>query len=315
MTDVEHDLPALAGAALAGQYQPPPAGQWAPAAAAPAFVPYRAPAPVDVRRWWQRKPNPAELTYRANCDRIRDGSWETTRRVVVASPKSNAKTPTSVIIGGILATHRGGGVIAWDASEAAGTIRARVSGPQELSVSVVAGQPERFTTRAGISRAVATQPSNLDVMGSLSERHFTAQDVTAVTAVLDPYYPIQIADTGSNALHAGAYKAVLNQAHLVVVPTTLTIDSVNKSAELVYGLVADARRVVVIISHFGAGVTHSEAVKMFLRAGATSIHGVPWDQHIAAGALLDPARLSTESLRSWTSAAAAITDQLKGITE
>lgn len=316
MTDL-HDPP-LAGAKLAQQYRAPDADTWSPPTTRPAFTPYQAAVVVERRRWWQPKPKPAELAYLADCAVIREASWPESRRVVVLNPKSSLKTPSSVILAGVLGLHRGGFVVAWDASESAGTLHSRVGGTQLECVSEVAEHPDRYAAAAAISRAVATQTSHSDVMGSLHERQFTAKHIQNVTNVLTPHYRIQIADTGSNAVHSDAQQELIRLAHLIVVPTTLTADSVNKAAELVWRLKRNPKitaPVQVIISQYGTPVTQAEAQKMLTNAGADSISTVPYDPHIEAGTLIDPAKLTQPSTYAWTRTAAGAVAHLKGTNE
>src|SRR5664279_4157864 len=75
------------------------------------------------------RPGQAELAYRRDVRAIRQATWPRSVRVAVANPKGGSgKTPTAVLLGGVLASVRGGSVAIWDASDAAGTLGARTEG-------------------------------------------------------------------------------------------------------------------------------------------------------------------------------------------
>jgi MinD-like ATPase involved in chromosome partitioning or flagellar assembly len=314
MTDLQ--TPPLQGAAAAALHQPPAGTAWSFPASAE-FVPVRVHAPTEERRrFWRRGPSAQDIRQRNEATLIRDAAWQTSRRVVVAPPKSSFKTPSSVILAGMIGEQRGGDVIAWDASEGAGTLHARSGGAQFHCVGDVALNPEKYTTRAAVSRAVAVQTSGAHIMGSLVERELRPVDVQSVFDVLNPHYSIQIADTGANATHSPTFRETLDRAHAVVVPTTLQADSVNKSAEFIYRLHGShpelARHAVVILSHYGQQVTPGQARATLLRAGAPEPLDVPFDPHIAEGGEIITARLSKPSRYAWTTVAANLVTVLEG---
>jgi MinD-like ATPase involved in chromosome partitioning or flagellar assembly len=314
MTMTMTDRPRLDGEERAVLRQSPPA-DWAKPSAF-GFTPITVEAPAArARRWWQRGPSAAELAHLDRERGIREACWDTARRVIVANPKSSAKTPTTVILTGIMARIRGGSVIGWDASEAAGSLHARTSGTQTHCVADVAEEGAAvYSTLAKLGPAVAVQPSTGHIMGSLTERHLTADHVRAVTEALDPFYAVQFADTGANAIHSETFQQVLDLADAAVVPTVLTADSVNKAAQFIYELRKANKltgRVVAIVSEYGQQVTTEQAVHTLTTAGAAHVQVVPYDRHIAEGGAIDPALLSDLSQRAWTAAASELTHILE----
>jgi MinD-like ATPase involved in chromosome partitioning or flagellar assembly len=291
----------------------------------PEFVSYRpAPAKEAPAEFGRRakvlrllscglaKPKPGRVEYEhRRCVRIiRDGHWDKSIRVMIASPKGGVgKTPAALILAGILASVRGGSVAVWDACDAAGTLHDRAGGRQVRCVSEIALYPERFPDPAAVSACAATQTSFADVLGSLRERAFTDESVNAVTSVLDVTHRIQIADT-ANTPHSSAYQAVLERADILVIPTTLTADSINKALGLLCRVQESpdhlGQRAVVVLSLVGGPVTAAEAHELFKAAGVGAVIEVPFDQHIAAGVEIDLAELSHQSRLAWTRVGASV---------
>jgi MinD-like ATPase involved in chromosome partitioning or flagellar assembly len=291
-------------------YQPPPAPE------APAVFGTRQKL-IRILSFGLATPNPGreEVEYRDNCRTIREASWPRSMRLAVCSPKGGSgKTPTAVIVAGILGSQRGGSVAVWDACDAAGTLHTRAGGHQERCVSVIAEHPDEFTDPASVSACAATQTSYADVLASLGEREFTGDSVRAVTSVLDRTYRLQLADT-ANTPHSDAYRAVVDLADLLIVPTTLTADSINKSLTLLERLQESqlGQGAVVVLSHVGGPVTVPEAHSIFAAAGVGAVVDVPFDREIAAGVEIDISRLTRASRFAWTRVGAAVVANL-GVT-
>jgi MinD-like ATPase involved in chromosome partitioning or flagellar assembly len=157
----------------------------------------------------------------------------------------------------------------------------------------------------------ATQTSFADVLGSLREREFTADSIHRVSAVLDRTYRISVADTG-NVPHSPAFTRTIALADILVVPTTLTADSVNKAVALLRRLqdtpTGLAQRAVVAVLHTRGPQTPGLAGQIepiFAAAGVGAVVDIPFDPHIAAGTAISVSSLSHESRVAWTRLAAA----------
>lgn len=109
-----------------------PVAGWTPPAPTEAPAEWgRRPAVVKVLSFGlaSAKPGREELDHRHNVRTIRAATWPRSARIAVANPKGGSgKTPTAVILGGILASIRGGSVAIWDAADAAGTLAGRTEG-------------------------------------------------------------------------------------------------------------------------------------------------------------------------------------------
>ncbi len=258
------------------------------------------------------KPGKEELAHRHNVRAIRQATWPRSVRIAVTNPKGGSgKTPTAVILGGLLAGIRGGSVAIWDAADAAGTLAGRTEGVAARCVSDIDADPDAYAAPSTVGMVAATQTSFADVLGSLREREFTADSITRVTGVLDRTYRISVADTG-NVPHSPAFSQVIGLADILVVPTTLTADSVNKAIALLRRLqdtpTGLAQHAVVAVLHTRGPQTPGLAAQInaiFATAGVGAVVDIPFDPHIAAGTAISISLLNHESRVAWTRLAAA----------
>jgi len=258
------------------------------------------------------KPGKEELAHRHNVRAIRQATWPRSVRIAVTNPKGGSgKTPTAVILGGLLASIRGGSVAIWDAADAAGTLGGRTEGIAARCVSDIDADPDGYAAPSTVGMVAATQTSFADVLGSLREREFTADSITRVTTVLDRTYRISVADTG-NVPHSPAFTQIIGLADILVVPTTLTADSVNKAVALLRRLqdtpIGLAAHAVVAVLHTRGPQTPGLAEQVngiFGNAGVGAVVDIPFDPHIAAGTAISISSLSHESRVAWTRLAAA----------
>ena len=258
-----------------------------------------------------------ELQHRDNVRAVREGSWPRCARIVVANPKGGVgKTPTAVALGGVLAQIRGGGVVIWDAADAAGTTGARAEGRGGRCICEIEAHPDSYAQPGTISAAVATQSSFADVLGSLTDREFTDVSVQRVLWALDRSYRISVADTG-NVPHSPAFREVMDRADLVVVPTTITKDSVDKAAGLLRKLQDSPtglcqRAVVAVLADRGPQTPGLAAVidEIFGEQGVGAIVHIPFEPVIAAGTAITLGDFTHESTIAWTRLAAAVATNL-----
>jgi MinD-like ATPase involved in chromosome partitioning or flagellar assembly len=269
-------------------------------------------------------PGPAELAHRDAIATIGSTTWPRAVNVIVTNPKGGSgKTPTSVILAGVLGQIRGGSVVAWEASEAAGTLTTRAEGtPLHGLGELVAGTRE-VRSAGNLAGFTTPQTSHADVIGSVSARRtLTGWDVLMVRQVLDTYYRITVTDTGNNLTHP-AYLAALHTADAVVVPCLPSIDAltgleqVGEVMRAAGGHVADRNgllsRVVVVLGHDGGPENPrvAAAVRERLTYLGLAVVEVPFDPTIRDGGPITLASLSEESSRAWTAVAAAVVTALR----
>ena len=139
---------------------------------------------------------------------------------------------------------------------------------------------------------------------------------SGVLWTLDRSYRISVADTG-NVPHSSAFRAVMDRADLVVVPTTITKDSVDKATGLLRkmqdsptGLLQ--RAVVVVLDNSGPQTPGlAVAIDEFFHAeGVGAVVHIPFEAAIAAGTAITLGDFTHESSVAWTRLAAACTTNL-----
>lgn len=269
-------------------------------------------------------PESAELAHREALNTIRRATWTRAVNVIVTNPKGGSgKTPTALLLAGILGHVRGGYVAVWEAAESVGTLNQRAEGDPERGLAELlagAGQVRSAGTLGGYT---APQTSHADVIGSVGGRAvLTAADVLSARTVLDTYYRITLTDTGNNPGHP-AFQAALRTADAAVLPCLVSIDALAGLEEALavmrgagddvsgaHGLLA---RVVVVLGHDGGPEDSHIATALRARLeelGVAAVVEVPFDPAIRLGGEITLAALSEKSTRAWTSAAAAVVEAL-----
>lgn len=260
-----------------------------------------------------------EVAHRRALGEIRSATWVRAVNVMVTNPKGGVgKTPTSVLLAGILGHVRGGYVAAFEAAESSGTLARRSEGTPLRGLAELLRGREAVTSAGSLGGYTAPQTSHADVIGSIGTRHeLSADDIHSVREVLDTYYRITLTDTGNNVQHA-AYIAALRTADVVVIPCLVSIDAIAALEEVLSVIDLDpiagqtsralASRVVVVLGHDGGPEDDaiSEAITARLEALGVTVAEVPFDPAIRLGGQLTLSDLTETSTRAWTSAAGAV---------
>lgn len=265
-------------------------------------------------RW---RPTTAELIYRHNLKVIRETSFPRAVNILISNRKGGVgKTPTSLVIGGMLGHIRGGYVTVWEASEAAGTLSRRSDGPGGVKFSQLLRDVPTIDTAGKLSAFFAPQTSHADVLAADGPRgELTGSDVLALRKLLDQFARITLTDSGNNPYHQ-AYQAALHTADIVVIPCVIDQDSLDGAEDILQVLdtagaavSADdglASRVMVVISHDGgpepAGL--QAQIEARLRQLYVPFVEVPFDPAIRKGGGIVLGDLSESSTRAWTRATA-----------
>lgn len=314
---------------------PPPASPWADGWPAPATAGLPVAVRIDTPQekeapatWGRRrtvirvlsvglvkpKPGAEELDYRRNCTLLRTTQWPRSVKIAVVNDKGGVnKTPTALILGGIIA-EQGRPVAIWDAGDQRGTLTERAEGAPSRCVSVIEEAPGDYRTPGTIGAVAAKQSSFADVFGSLTAREFSADSIRRVAWALDRTYQVQVADTG-NVPHSDAFQEVIEQADILVVPTTVTADSVSKAVRLLErlqstGLTANA---VVALTRYGGPETpglYPQLAGVFQAVGVGAVIEIPFDPVIARGTTINTRSLSRPSRLAWTRLATAVVSNL-----
>ncbi|MFF3569248.1 hypothetical protein ACFYXQ_15870 [Nocardia jiangxiensis] len=293
----------------------------------------RTPAPgveTDPAQWgWRGKFNSLglrlrphrsseEVEYRRAVERIRQ-PVPGTPLLVVANPKGGTGvTPAVVLLSGLLARHRGGQVVGWDANEACGTLADRVAVCTGAdSVWDVLGNAGHLCSAngdaSGLGRFLHRQPTLDEILASDNAPGGTAcigaPECAAIWAVLRRHRAMVVADTGNND-RAEGFRWAIQHATALVVPVIGRRDAVLAALRLLDG-VADAGRedlaaaAVIVLADLGETTMAADA---FTAAGPHTVLRVPFDPALAGGDRIVVARLPRPTIAAWTQVAATVVD-------
>ena len=244
-----------------------------------------------------------------------DGS----RRIVVLSRKGGAgKTTTTLMLGHTFATHRGDRVVALDANPDAGSLGMRL--PRETQYSATDLLAERaWVERYSQIRAFTSQDpvSRLEVVASDDDPRISlalgSQDYRHLVDTLDRHYNLVLVDTGTGILD-DAIQGILTEADqlVVVMPPALdggrvaamTLDWLDQHGhgELV------SRAVAVVNSVRGSGPLELDRLEEHFQARCASVHRIPWDPVLEAGAHSALGDLRPETRAAYLELAAAVAE-------
>jgi MinD-like ATPase involved in chromosome partitioning or flagellar assembly len=292
----------------------------APSEALPAQWGWRARVRKSTAGLVKLAPDEEELAHRRAITTIRQATWTRSVNVLVTNPKGGTgKTPTSLILAGILGDVRGGYVVAWEAAESIGSLSARAEGDPARGLAELLDSVGEIRSAGNIGGYTAPQTSHADVIGSITERPILdAGDIVAVRKVLDTYYRITVTDTGNNPGHP-AFLAALRTADAAVLPCLVSIDALTGVEQALAVITRDgtgglASRVVVVLGHDGGPEDREIAVALRQRLeelGVAAVLEVPFDPAIRAGGEITLSALSEASKRAWTAVAAAVAQSLR----
>ena len=286
--------------------------------------------PRTPRHGWRRSvfavtgghvnPGPSNRERREDAllQRVRtriDGS----RRIVVLSRKGGAgKTTTTLMLGHTFATHRGDRVVALDANPDAGSLGMRL--PRETQHSATDLLAERtWVERYSQIRGFTSQDpvSRLEVVASDDDPRITlalgSQDYRHLVDTLDRHYNLVLVDTGTGILD-DAIQGILEEADqlVVVMPPALdggrvaamTLDWLDQHGH--HDLVANA--VAVVNAVRGSGPLELDRLEEHFASRCASVHRIPWDPVLEAGAHSALADLRPETRAAYLELAGAVAE-------
>jgi len=315
-----------------------PAPQWEPVAAVDPLRAVRAalmdsgPAVAEPAQWGARavlrrstrgllRPgaSKAEQAYLGDLETIRTFRWPAPFSVLVTNKKGGVgKTPTTLLLAGVMAQVRSGGVVAFEGAEAAGTLAMRAERAEQAprGISELLTSMDRIRTAAALAWFTQLQSSGAAVIGSAGDREtLQAHHVRAVRGLLDQYFPISVVDTGNNP-ESGAFLECVGGAGALVLPTSLAMSSVIGLIDTLFRIRdhgphgrALAASAVIVVTDDGRPVEAKAAAKArdaLADMGVGAVVDVPHDPHIAAGTEISLGRLSVASQRAWVHVTAQV---------
>ncbi len=254
-----------------------------------------------------------DALVRACCTPCPDG-----RRVAVISRKGGVgKTTTTLMLGHTLAAVRPDRVLAIDGNPDAGTLAHRVQRQTDATVIDALG---RVGTIAGYPQArglTSQAPSRLEVLASPQDPHTSralrGEDYQSVLDELDRHYNVLLCDTGTG-ITDDANLGILDAVDQIVLVTGTALDTARAASMTLDWLDTNGRAhlvrdAVVVVNAVGGSqrVDVDQVVRHFADR-TRSVHRIPHDRHLEAGAVTDADLLAPATQEAWLRASAAVVE-------
>jgi len=270
------------------------------------------------------KPGPAETARLAAAARLRDDE-NTIRRttfrravgVLVANRKGGAgKTPTSLILGGILASIRGGSVAVLEVSDDPGTLTLRSEGNPSRGLEALLGDVDTIRTAGQLASYTAPQTSFASVIGTVHRRRqLVGPDIQKLSAAIDDHYAVRVMDSG-NQPSSSAFGGAIATADALVIPVLNSADTVLEAVALIEELrgwggkaqaLADN---AVIVRLIDGRLEQSQLVDRLTdlldSQHVAAIYEIPFDPHVAERGPITIGNLAPATRVAFTAAAAGV---------
>ncbi|MDJ0361319.1 AAA family ATPase [Rhodococcus sp. H29-C3] len=266
--------------------------------------------------------NPGESTaeerYRNQVERIRQPVLGDYRIAFLSLKGGVGKTTTTLGLGSTFASLRGDCVIAVDANPDFGTLGERVPRQTSSTVRDLLADAPNIRRYSDIRAHTSQAPSRLEVLAGerdpAASEMFGEEDYRSVIDMLQVYYNLILTDCGTGIMHS-AMNGVLQLANALVLVSSPAVDGARSAAATLdwlqlhgYGHLVE--RTVVVISSVRPG---SSAIDMNLltqhfleRCRAVLV--VPFDEHLAEGAVVDLDLLRPQTRSAFVELAAMVAD-------
>ena len=270
------------------------------------------------------QPSAAERARVAAADRLRND--ETTIRqatfpraigVLVANRKGGAgKTPTSLILGGVLASIRGGSVAVLEVSDDPGTLTLRSEGNPARGLEALLGDVDGIRTAGQLSSYSAPQTSFASVIGTVHRRRqLMGTDIQRLSAVIDDHYAIRVMDSG-NQPSSSAFGGAIATADVLVIPVLNSADTVLEAVDLIEELRTWGGKAQALADHavivrlIDGRLEQPQLVKrltgLLEAQHVAAIYEIPFDQHIAERGPITISNVAPATRAAFTAAAAGV---------
>lgn len=280
-------------------------------------------------------PSPAEWRTRIAAARvaraekvIRRTTWTRAAGILVANRKGNAgKTPTSIALGGVISSIRGGSVAIMEVSDDRGQLFYRAEGSPLLGMGELVENIAAITNQGQLKGYTAPQESFASVIGTSGFRPaMTEQNVIDVSKVIDVYFDIRLMDSG-NQYTSSAFAGAVRTADMLIIPTMNSADSIFDALDLIDFLrnsqdphqrMLAETALVVRLSDGRPELKAQRVLSYFHDKGIPDdrIFEVPFDRHIADRDEINVKFLDAKTRDAFALIGAAAVDQISlNITE
>ena len=264
----------------------------------------------------------AEVARRQGDERvIRQATWSRAVSVLVANRKGGVgKTPTSLILGGVLGSIRGGSVAVVEVTDDPGALGYRAEGQPQRGLGELVRDRDEIHSAGQLAGYTAPQTSFASVVASVGpRRELTGEDVIGVARLIDEYYAVRVMDSG-NQPSSSAFRGAIEVTDVLVVPVLNAGDAVLEAVALLdflrelgghAAMLAD--NAVIIRLHDGRPEDPAVVARIdriLDDARPAQIFTVPYDAHIAERGPISLASLDPEVARAFTAATAGVVQRL-----
>jgi MinD-like ATPase involved in chromosome partitioning or flagellar assembly len=253
---------------------------------------------------------------------IRQSTFPRAVGILVANRKGGVgKTPTSLILGGILASIRGGSVTVMEVSDDPGTLTYRAEGSPQRGIGELSTDYQQIRSAGQLASYTAPQTSFASVIGTTGVRpQLVATDVLHATEVIDRYSAIRVMDSG-NQPSSSAFDGALAVTDALVIPVLNSAEAVLEAIALLDYLRASGtahRRLAdtaTVVSLTDGRIERPQVAarlrKMLRIHKVANVFEVPFDPHIAERGPITLDRLAPQTREAFTHLAAGVMTTLR----
>jgi MinD-like ATPase involved in chromosome partitioning or flagellar assembly len=266
--------------------------------------------------------NPGESTaeerYRNQVERIRQPVLGDYRIAFLSLKGGVGKTTTTLGLGSTFASLRGDCVIAVDANPDFGTLGERVPRQTASTVRDLLAAAPNIRRYSDIREHTSQAPSRLEVLAGerdpAASEMFGEEDYRAVIDMLQVYYNLILTDCGTGIMHS-AMNGVLQLANALVLVSSPAVDGARSAAATLdwlelhgYGHLVE--RTVVVISSVrpGSSAVDMNLLQQHFLERCRAVLVVPFDEHLAEGAVVDLDLLRPQTRSAFVELAAMVAD-------
>ncbi|MDE9364011.1 hypothetical protein PZ938_00180 [Luteipulveratus sp. YIM 133132] len=269
----------------------------------------------------QKKADLESQALEADYERvIRQRTWTRAVNVAVHSTKGSVGcTPFAIVLGGVLASIRGGEVTVLEGTVTPGDLQARAEGNPPRGLGELIGGTDLVTSSGNLAGYTAPQTSFAAVIGTVGHRdRLRADQVKRVRELVDTYAQVSVTDLGSDPTTEST-QAGLELTDAVVVPAVVSVRAISHAVDTVHAIVRqrpDLReRVLVVLGHSGAPEdpdVAATAVPWLTKKleNLARVEQVPFDPMLQGDGEITIAQLSPASRLAWKRVAATVVQMI-----
>ncbi|HLU58540.1 MAG TPA: MinD/ParA family protein [Pseudonocardia sp.] len=260
---------------------------------------------------------PEEHAYRDQVRRIRRPLGSAHQITVTSINGGVGKTTVAACVGMVLAEHRGDRVVVLDAGQNAGTLADRLTGDTTRTVRDMLAEIDSLGSLADVSRFTSLA-GRLQVLASeqdpAMDEGLDRAEYERVCEVLRRFYNVVITDSGSGLVHS-AVGGTLALADSLVIVGSPTADGASRLDKTLDWLIARgpaervADAVLVLVCDRASKHIDTARVRQHFAARCRAVVEVPFDPHLATGALIDMGRIRPATHEAFREIAAHLADR------